>query len=240
MEVARIAAIGIGLNALLHTGFESEASVDDECPAGLNQLGEMGKTLEVIFGGAVDVQMIRIGRCHNGDIGAQVVERAIKLVGLDNRVRAGCREQEIAVVVAQNAAQKGVAANAAIMQDVGRHARRRGLAMGAGKAQALAVSRHHAQQSRALEHLKAVFAKIGQPLVAVGNGRSIDHQRALGVTAVVGNQGGVLVKVDVDTLLLQCGSQVAWGAVITGYALAHGQKITLQSSHADASGTHEI
>ena len=60
-----------------------------------------------------------------------------------------------------------------------------------------------AQQCSTLEDIETMVTEVGQPLVAIGHRGRIDHERALRVTAVVGNKGRVLVKVDVDTLLTQ-------------------------------------
>ena len=139
MEVALVSTVSIGLHTLSHTRFQCQAGVHDECAARLDKFGEMSETLEIILGCAIDVQMVGIGRGHHCDIGSQVMERAVKLVGLDDRVRARGRQQEIAVVVAQHTAEKGVAPHARTVQDVGRHTRCGGLAVGAGKAQGLAV-----------------------------------------------------------------------------------------------------
>ena len=160
-------------------------------------------------------------------MGVKVMERTVKFVGLDDRERARGRQQEIAAIVTQHAAQEGIAADAAAVQDVGRHARGRGLAVGTGKTQSTAVSRHDAQQGGALDDLKAMLAEVGQPLMAIGHGRGIDHQRVLRVTAIIGNEGGILVKVDVYPLVLQGCSQVARRAVIAGNTFALSKKIAL-------------
>ena len=102
------------------------------------------------------------------------------------------------------------------------------------------MGRDHAKQGGTLHHLKSVLAEVGQPLVRSGDGRRIDHQRALRVTAVVGNERRVLVKVDVNTLLLQCGSQVAGRAVISSHAFPFGQEITFQGCHADAASSYKV
>ena len=44
--------------------------------------------------------------------------------------------------------------------------------------------------------------EVGQTLMSSRHGGCIDHQRALGVATVVGDEGGILVKVNMYALLL--------------------------------------
>ena len=99
---------------------------------------------------------------------------------------------------------------------------------------------HDAQQCGTLHYFKAVGTEVGQSLMAVGDGRGIDYQRALRVAAVVWYQVGVLVKVDVNTLLLERPCQVARGAVIACHTLSFGKKIAFQGCHPNAPGTDKI
>ena len=109
MEITVITAISIGLDLLTHPWFQCQSRVDNKSTAWLDELGKMGKTLQIGLRGTIDVQMVRVGRSYHRNVGVQVMERTVKLIGLNHGIGAGCRKQEIAVVITQHTTQEGVA-----------------------------------------------------------------------------------------------------------------------------------
>ena len=89
MEVTLVATVGISLHALAHPGLHGEACVDNQIATRLDKFGEMGKTLKIILGRTIDVEVVGVGGGHHSHIGVQVMERTVKLVGLNHRIRAG-------------------------------------------------------------------------------------------------------------------------------------------------------
>ena len=85
-----------------------------------------------------------------------------------------------------------------------------------------------------------MFPEIGQSLVARGNCRRIDHQRAFRVQTVVRDEGRILIKVDVHSLADERTGEVAGRAVIASHPLPQGEEIALKSSHADAARAHKV
>ena len=240
MEVARETTVGVKFHALLQPGLEHDALVHDERAAGADEAREVSETLAVGLGRAVDVKVVGVGAGHHSDGGRELVERAVKLVGLNHAQVAGGAQQEVGAVVAQHAAQKGVAPHAAVVQDMGSHTAGRRLAMSAGKAQRARALGHQAEHPGALDDLKAAVTKPAQPLVVGRHGRRIYNKRRLWVAAPVRNQRRVFVKIDVHALGLQGGSQFTGRAVITGHAHPARKEISFEGSHANAAGAHKI
>ena len=240
MEIALMLAVGVDFHSIGHTWLEFQPCVHDERAARAYERGEMCKTLEIVLIGAIDVEVVGIGRRHHSDVGAQVMKRAVKLVGLNHRELAGAREQEIAVVVAQHPSQESVAANSRHLKDMGRHARRGGLAMRSGKAQSLAVVSDDTQHLGTLYNLKSIVTEVAQPGMVAGHRRRVNHQRAVLVAAVTGNEVGVLVVDDFHPFLFQSLSEFTGCAVISRHLLALSKEIALQRSHPNATGSHEI
>ena len=88
----------------------------DERSARLNERGVVRKTFEIGLFCAVDVQVVGIGRGDHRGIGAQVVERAIELVGLDDYEITFGREDIVRAVVFRDSAQERVAIHRALVQ----------------------------------------------------------------------------------------------------------------------------
>jgi hypothetical protein len=84
-------------------------------------LREAGEAFEISLLRAVDVEMVGVGGGDDSDVGRQMMERTVVFVGLDDRVGRRGVEQEIAVVVAEHAAEEGVAAGLGGVQYMGGH-----------------------------------------------------------------------------------------------------------------------
>lgn len=120
-----------------------------------------------------------------------MVERAVELVGLYDYVRARRVEQIVRPVVFRDAAQEGVAAYVAFVEQVGQHGRRRGLAVRARHAEAAHVARQQAQYLGALVYLESGRTEIVQLAVVRRDGRRIYNQRVPHVAARSGMLSGL-------------------------------------------------
>ena len=232
VTVARDAAAG----AFVHL----QPRVGHQCAAVLDERGVVGETFQIGFLRTVDVEVVGVGRGDGRGVGAQVVERAVKLVRLDDHIRARGRKQVVRAVVLCDAAQEGAASHVALVQDVRQHGRRRGLAVRAGHAEALHAARQDAQHLGALHHLEARTAEMLQLAVVGGDGRGIDHQRVRLVAESSGDEGGVVVIMNLCPLGLEGARQGAGRAVVAAHGAALGQEIALKGAHAYAAGADEI
>ena len=68
---------------------ELDSPLDDQRSAGLDLRDELRESLLHGLVRAVNVQMVGIGRRHDGRIGMQLQKRAVELVGLDDQARPG-------------------------------------------------------------------------------------------------------------------------------------------------------
>ena len=123
--------------------------------SGADEFGEMSEALQVCFFGAVDVEVVGVGGRDDGYVGLQAVEGAVVLVGLGHGPGRGGGEQQVAVVVAEYAAEEGVAAHAACVEHVGGHGRSGGLAVCAREAEGAGAAGDDAEGFGALDHAVA-------------------------------------------------------------------------------------
>ena len=97
-----------------------------------------------------------------------------------------------------------------------------------------------AQCLGALDDLKAIIDKPLQHGVGGRHGGGVDHQRLLGVAAIVGDARRVVVIVDVYAFGLQLVCEVTRGAVIAGHAASAGQEVALERGHPDAASSDKV
>ena len=168
------------------------------------------------------------------------MERAVEFISLNHRVGAGGAEQQVAVVVAQDSSQKGVAANFRAVQNVSCHARSSGLAVRTRKTQSLGASGDKSEQLGTLHHGETAIAEVVESLVRSRDSRSIYHQSVGRVLAIVGNEGGSLIKAYFHALAHKGIGELCAGEVVARHAEAAGKEIALQGSHTDAACTHKI
>ena len=113
----------------------------DQCTVGADKAGVVCETLKVSLFRAINVQMVRVRRRNDRSIGLQMVERTIKLVGLYDDEVAVIVEQVIRRIILCDAAQKGVAAYVAFVEQMRRHSRCRRLAVRTGHAETFHLAR---------------------------------------------------------------------------------------------------
>ena len=85
------------------------------------QFGEDGKTLKISLLSAVYVKVIGISGGDNGNVGRQMMKRTVILIGLNHSVWRRVAQQQIAVIIAQDATQKRITPHGAIVKYVSRH-----------------------------------------------------------------------------------------------------------------------
>lgn len=240
MEVSLVAAIGIGLHAFLYIGLHLQVFMDDEGAAGLNQLGVVAETLKICLFGTVDIEVV--GVCGGDDTHpwAQPVEGAVELIGLNDDIVAGLGKDIVGTVVLRNTTQEGVAVDVALVHDVSAHGRRRRLAVCAGNTKSFVRARQHAKYLGALLHFKTIVAEVLQFLMLCRNGRGIDDQTRLAVTASVGNLVDILFVVNDHTFLFELLSQRRRSLVVAGHNETFMDEVAGQCTHTNATGTNEI
>ncbi len=212
----------------------------DECAAGLYQFGEMSEALEIGLLGAVDVKMVGVGGGDDGHGRGEMMKRAVILVSLDDSVGRRGAQQEVAVIVFQHTAEKGVAANRAAVEYMGGHRRCGGLAVGAGKAEAFAVAGDETESPGALHDFKTSVAEVGEYGQVVGHGGGVYHQSVGGVAESGGYGVGLRAERDVHALGRESVGEGCGCAVISGHLLAFGQEVAFEGGHAYAAGSDEV
>ena len=189
---------------------------------------------------AVDVEVVGVGGGDDAHPRAEVVEGAVELVGLNHRVGAVGREQQVGAIVFRDASQEGRAAHVRLVQQVGGHGAGGGLAVGACHAEAFAAARDEAQHLGALVYLEATGAEVGQFGMLLRDGGGVDYQRGGGVAARVGDEGGVFLVVYLCAFGREALGQRGGGAVVAGHGFAFRQEVAHQGAHADASRADEV
>ena len=152
------------------------------------------------------IEMLGIDIGDDGDIGRQLQERAVALVGLHHHPVAGAQPRIGAVGVDDAAIDHGRIEIAGIEQ--GRdHRGRRGLAVGAGDRDAAFQPHQFGQHFGAAHHRDALGARRHQfRIVALDRGRDHDHVGAVDVLGLVADR-------DLDALVAQPRDIAALGGV---------------------------
>ncbi len=99
-----VAAIGEHPDPFGGSRPEFQSFMHYQCATRLHQLCEVGEAFEICFLGAVNVEMVGVGRGDNRDIWCEMVKRAVEFVSLDDCIGACGRKQDVGIVVAQHSA----------------------------------------------------------------------------------------------------------------------------------------
>ena len=199
--------ISIYFYILLYAGNQLDTFLHNQTATRLYQRSEMSETLQISLLGSVDIQMIGIGCRNDSHIGMQPMERTVIFIGLDYRKRRLFRQDKVTVIITKNTTQERIATYRRFMKDMSSHARCRGLAMSAGKAQAFARLRNQPQQLGTLYHSETMLPEINQSGMTCGNRRSINDQSRLGIPAIIGYRLYRLFINDFQPLGFKFGSQ---------------------------------
>ena len=123
MEVAFVLAVFVYLDAVLHVLLHLQVFVDDEGTARLDQFCVVAEAFQISLLGAVDVEVVWVGRCDDAHPWTQPVEAAVELICLDYYVVALVGEDVVGAVILGNTTQEGIAIYMALVHDVGAHGR---------------------------------------------------------------------------------------------------------------------
>ena len=179
------------------------------------------------------IEMLGIDVGDDHDIGRQLQERAVALVGLDHHPVAGAEPGVGAVGVDDAAIDHGRIETAGIEQR--RHHRRRGgLAMGAGNRDAAFQPHQFGQHFGPAHHRNALGAGRHQfRIVALDRGRDHDHVGAVDILGLVADR-------DLDALLAQPRDIAALGGVRALHGVAEIDQHLGDAAHADAADPDEV
>ena len=165
---------------------------------------------------SVNVQVVGVHGSDDCDVGMELQERTVELVGLchDGGVVA---HQKIGAVVLGNAAQECGASVARFGKNVGDERGCGGLAVGAGYCKAGLVAGYFAQRTGALDYFVSVgkhelhLRKLGR------HGGRVNHQRG---RLVGGDARRIVLVVDSDALGLEARGERRGSAVVARYLVA--------------------
>ena len=240
MEIALVETVVKGAHTALDIGLHGQSAMDDQCPAWLDEGGVVTETLEIGLGSAIDVKMVGVGRSDDAHPGAQPMERAVELVGLNHYVVALLAQDVVGAIILRDASQEGIAVLMALMHDVGAHGRCGGLAVCTCKAEAFVSTGEGTQYLCAFLYLKAVFAEPHHLLVLTGYGRGIYDQCGGRFLTGMGYHIDVFLVVNQHAFFLQLARQFRRGLVVAGHDHSLAHEVAGKGTHADAASPHEI
>ena len=241
MVVAVGAPEGEGAHALGRTRLEFEARAHKQGAVRTDKFGEMGETFQIVFLVAVDVEMVGVGGVDNRYVGRELMERAVVLVGLDDRKRRRGRQHKVAVVLSlHDAPQKGIAARGTAVEDVCGHRRGCGLAVGARKTEALAAAGDLSEHPGALVDFKPAFAEERQRHIGRRHGGGVNHQSALRLAEGGGHGLETVVEADLSALALQMVRKFRGGAVVACHRQPQVHIVSGEGGHAYAADAYKV
>ena len=98
MEVAFVETVVIATDTLLQVLLHLKTTMDNQGTTWLDQFCIMAETLQISLFGAIDVEVVGVGRGDDAHPGVEPMERAVELIGLDDHV-IGVREDIVGAVV---------------------------------------------------------------------------------------------------------------------------------------------
>ena len=119
-EVRLLLARGVGEEARtwLEARCHGDALLHHQCARGVDERGEELKALPIGLGRVVDVEVVGVSRGDDCDVGGEMMEGAVELIGFDDGVVALLRDEAIGLVVIRDTAEEGVAVDVAGAQQV--------------------------------------------------------------------------------------------------------------------------
>ena len=179
------------------------------------------------------VEMLGIDIGDDGDVGRQLQERAVALVGLHHHPVAGAEPRVGAVGIDDAAIDHGRIEIAGVEQRSD-HRGRRGLAVGAGDRDAALQPHQLGQHFGAAHHRNALGARRHQfRIVALDRGRHHKHVGAVDVLGLVADR-------DRDALVAQALDVGALGSIRALHRVAEIAQHLGDAAHADAADPDEM
>ena len=201
--------------------------------------------------GAVDVEVVGIGRGDDSMGRVQGEEAAVEFVGFHHGPRRGAflsgglGEQEVGAGGAGDAAEEGFDGGAVLMQQVGEQRRGGGLAVRARHGEEGAVRCQFAEEFGALEDREPGVAQQGEQREVVGHGRGADdgppvRAACIEVGEEAGGQGGAIAGgVHRNAFFDEGAGQGGFRSVMAGDGGAVVAVPPGESAHADAADAEE-
>ena len=193
------------------------ALLNQKASTGTDQRSELFKALTIGFRCSIDIQMIRISRSDDSHIGTKPMEGTVEFVSLENGKIALVRKHQIALIVTNDATQKGIAVHMRVLQQMGKHRRGRCLAVRTGDAEATHRIGNDTKHLSALHHLEAMSNKVSQFSLIGWNCCRIDDKCIFRVLESFRNQIHIDSIMDVSALLFQSFRELRRRAVISGH-----------------------
>ena len=207
MKVARCAAVGVEGYAILQPWCHFQTRMQDKRTTRLYQRCIMVETLQISLLGAIDVEMVRVGRGDDAHPGAQPMEASVKFIGLNHHIIAVLAQDIVGIVVLRDTSEKGIAIHAALVHDMCAHGGCGGLAMGTCHTKSLVCMCQPTEHLGTFLHGKAMLTEIHQFMMFSWYCRGIDHQRGLGIATCAGYIIYIVLVMQQHALPLQLGSQ---------------------------------
>ena len=239
MKLAVGSSIAVAFHVFGHLGLYFHSLVHKQGATGLDEGGVVAETLQIGLLGAVDVEMVGVGGGDDGGPRAQPVERTVILIGLYHHIVAVAQEI-VGAVVFQNASQKGVAAQVAVVHDVGAHRRGSGLAVCACHAESAVRAGQRAEHLGAFLHFETALSEPVQLLVCGRHGRGVYHQGRFGVPARFWYALCVVFVVYLGAFLLQFEGERSGCLVVSCHKYLLVEEESCDGAHADAAHADKI
>ena len=100
--------IGVAFDTGLQAWLQGYAVLHDQRIC--DKPGIISERFPIGFRGAIDIQMVRVHRCHHRHIRSQVMERAVVLIRLHDHITAILAEQYVGAIIHADTSQEGIRA----------------------------------------------------------------------------------------------------------------------------------
>ena len=195
-------------------GCDGQVFLDDDFAFG--EVGEVVEALHQMLAVAIDVKVIGIDGVDDADVGVELEERMVELVGFhhDDEIFL-LAKQQVAVEVVGDAADEGGGAPTAFVEDVGHHSGGSGLTVSASHRDGEVPFRDLAQGRGAFHNLYIVLPKGFKLLQVFRNCWCIYDEVDMG-----GQQVGSVFIMDGHALVFELSCQWGRGTIVAGHGVA--------------------
>ena len=183
--------------------------------------------------------MVRIDGRDDRHIGRKPQKRPVEFIGLDGQP-IPLAQNQIAVEILRDAAQKGTAAPFDLAVEPGDECRGGRFAVRPRNGHHIFALREVSEHLRTFLYGEAVGAEPDEFTMVVRYGGRIDDHGPFGTAKWFGNGIGILRIVDFGALLFESLREGRTYAVITGHLFAFMQKVTGKGTHADTADAEKI
>ena len=154
------------------TGVDFQTFLGDDLAFG--ELGKCIETLNQVLAVAIDVKVVGVDGVDNADVGIELEERAVELVGFNDKRGFVSAKVQVAVEVLGNATDEGSHIDAALMENVCHHGGGGGFAMSTCHGNGEMVLGDGSEGFGAFHHGDAASADFGDFIQVLRDSWSID------------------------------------------------------------------